>query len=177
VAAKLNLVLAITLGSVFCISLTAGQYEGRGQPWQHSYIGLPNVVGEAGGVPIYAYGSVYIYGVSPDFESRLIIQHSAPGPQKKVKPKKSWEMGENHLGSMVSYQPREPRNDIQPILPVNLIDGDANTFWMTRGEAQPDVMPAWIRVDLAREERLRLANNKKELADFLKRASGDSALI
>jgi hypothetical protein len=118
-------------------------------------MGLPNVVGEAGGVPILAYGHVFIYGISPDFETGVAIQQGARSPQTKIKPKKSWEMSENHYGSLVSYQPREPRNDFQPCLAANLLDGDPNTFWMTRGEAQPDVMPAWIRIDLAAEERLR----------------------
>jgi len=160
VGVRRNLIWAVTVGLALCLSFTAGHDEAQkgaelDQPWQHSYMRLPNVVGDAAGVPIYAYGPVFIYGVSPDFETGVILQEGAQTPQKKIKPKKSWQMGENYSGSLVSYEPREPRNDFQPTLPVNLIDGDASTFWMTRGEAQPDVMPAWVRIDLAREEKLR----------------------
>lgn len=124
------------------------------EAWQRSYMGLPNLVGQTGGVPIFGYGRVFVYGVSPDFESGVVIQHGSRGIQRKIKPKKSWEIDENWSGSMVSYQPREPRNDFQPCLATNLIDGNPDTFWMTRGESQPDVMPAWVRIDLAAEERL-----------------------
>ena len=155
-----NLSLAIILGLSLSVALVGGEGSGKkaattDEPWQHSYMRLPNLVGDVSGVPIYAYGPVFIYGVSPDFESNVVIQQGAQAPQKKVKPKKSWEMSENYSGSMVSYQPREPKNDFQPTLPANLIDGDPNTFWMTRGEAQPDVMPAWVRIDLATQEKLR----------------------
>ena len=125
------------------------------EPWRRSYMGLPNVVGDVGGVPIYGYGQVFIYGESPDFETGVALQQEAQTPRKKIRPKKSWEMSENYSGSLVSYQPREPKNDIQPTLAANLLDGDPNTFWMTRGEAQPDIMPAWVRIDLAAEEKLR----------------------
>jgi hypothetical protein len=128
---------------------------GADEPWRRSYMGLPNIVGDANGAPIYAYGRVFVYGVSPDFETGIVLQQGAEDGQKKIRPKKSWEMSENHCGSMVSYQPREPRNDFQPTLAANLIDGDPNTFWMTRGESQTDVMPAWVRIDLAAEEKLR----------------------
>src|SRR5690349_18451634 len=44
------------------------------EPWRRSYMQLPNVVGDADGVPIYAYGQTFIYGVSPDFESGVTLQ-------------------------------------------------------------------------------------------------------
>jgi hypothetical protein len=47
--------------------------------------------------------------------------------------------------------PRSPRFDFQPLLPIRLIDGDPYTAWCSRGQPQPDVEPAWIRIDLARE--------------------------
>jgi len=123
--------------------------------WRRSYMGLPNVVGDVKGVPIYGYGRVFIYGLCPDFETGVVLQQGAQAAQKKIRPKKSWEVSENYSGSLVSYQPREPKNDFQPCLASNLIDGNPNTFWMTRGESQPDVMPAWVRIDLAAEEKLR----------------------
>ena len=118
-------------------------------------MGRSNVVGDVNGVPIFGFGQVSIYSESPDFETEVTLQQNAQAPSKKIRPKRTWEMSENYSGSMVSYQPREPKNDFQPTPAVNLIDDDPNTFWMTRGEAQPDVMPAWIRIDLAAEEKLR----------------------
>lgn len=124
------------------------------EPWRRSYMGLPAVVGDIDGVPIYAYGRVFIYGVSPTFESGVAIQQGAQTPQVKIKPKKIWEMRGNYLGAMVSWEPCMPSNDVQPRLAVNLIDGDPATLWMSRREAQPGIFPVWIRVDLSAEEDL-----------------------
>ena len=149
----------LALGVAFSLGLHEANGEERiapnDEPGAHSYVGLPNVVGDVKGVPIYAYGRVFIHGVSPDFETGVLIQHGARAPEVKIKPRKSWELRQNYVGGLVSYQPREPRNDVQPTLAVNLIDGDPDTFWLTRGEAQPDIMPAWVRFDLAQESDLR----------------------
>lgn len=124
------------------------------EPWRRSYMGLPAVAGDIDGVPIYAYGRVFIYGESPTFELGTVIQQENQTPQMKIKPKKTWEMKGNHLGGMVSWQPCMPNNDVQPRLAVNMIDGDPDTVWYSRREAQPGIFPVWIRVDLAVEEEL-----------------------
>ena len=119
-----------------------------------SYTGLPAVLGEMNGNPVHAYGRMFVYGISPDFRSDVVLQHDNLNGRAKVVPKKSWEIQENFLGSMISYQPRTPQSDFQPFLSVHLIDGDPQTSWCSRGEIQPDVAPAWIRLDLAVEENL-----------------------
>jgi len=43
------------------------------------------------------------------------------------------------------------QNDDQPLLPFHLIDGDSETCWSTRLNAQPDRNPEWIRIDLPTE--------------------------
>lgn len=96
-----------------------------------------------------------IYDVSPDFQSEAVIQDGNRNARVKIHPKKSWELKDNHIGrSMVSWQPRTPKNDFQPYLPINLIDGNYDTNWCSRKQARPDVEPVWIRIDLPRETRI-----------------------
>jgi hypothetical protein len=120
-----------------------------------SYMRLPYLAGHTDGVPVLGFGRTYILGVSPDFEKDVVIQDGNAAERVKIKPRKSWEIGENRIGSFVSYQPRNPRNDVQSLLSLNLIDGNPDTFWCSRGQGQPDVESAWIRIDLAKEENLR----------------------
>ena len=107
-------------------------------------------------VPVRAFGRVFVHGVSPDFQTNVALQQGNSRPQSKIRPKRSWEVsGENYTGSMVSYQPCLPSNDFQPMMAVNLIDGRPETAWCSRGEGQTDVTPAWVRIDLPIEEKLR----------------------
>jgi hypothetical protein len=128
---------------------------GAEHPATRSYMHLPAVFTGADGVPVSAYGRIFVYGVSPDFETNVVIQGGNQSTPTKIRPKKSWEIGENGIGSMVSWAPRVPQNDLQPFLSINLIDGDPATCWCSHGQGQPTVEPVWIRVDLARETRLR----------------------
>ena len=105
-------------------------------------------------MPIYAFGRTFVYGVSPDFDKNTVTRRGQQRAPVKITPKKSWQTTDNKLGSMVSWQPWLPKNDFQPLLSVNLIDGAPDTCWCSRGEGQPDVAPAWIRLDLAAEEML-----------------------
>ena len=50
------------------------------------------------GLPVYAFGYTYVYGVSPDFITDLRWQDRA-GPGEKIIPKKSWEITNNLFGS------------------------------------------------------------------------------
>ena len=88
----------------------------------------------------------------PDFVSHLIpgivMQEGNTNPRVKIKPKRSWEIKHNLLGSNTQQDPRSPSNDIQPFLPIHLIDGDRDTVWCSFGSLAPDVNPEWIRVDL-----------------------------
>ena len=56
------------------------------------------------GVPVYAFGYTYVYGVSPDFIPDLRWQDRAE-PGDKIIPKKSWEITNNLFGSTPQRQP------------------------------------------------------------------------
>ena len=102
------------------------------------------------GVPVYAFGYTYVYGVSPDFIPGLTWQKGSKASGKLV-PKKSWEIKNNLLGSTPAREPKSLRIDDQPLLCVHLIDGDPETCWCSRGQIKADVEPVWIRIDLPAE--------------------------
>jgi len=103
------------------------------------------------GVPVYAFGYTYVYGVSPDFAPGVILQEGNNAPATKIRPKKSWEIKDNFFGSTPAREPRTAANDDQPLLGVHLIDGDILSIWSSRGQNQPTVQPEWIRIDLPQE--------------------------
>ena len=103
------------------------------------------------GVPVYAFGYTYVYGVSPDYKSNLVLQEGNDQPAHKIQPKKSWEIHSNYFGSTPAREPRTAANDDQPLLGIHLIDGDALSCWSSRGQNQPSVNPEWIRIDLPEE--------------------------
>ncbi len=100
------------------------------------------------GIPVYAFGYTYVYGVSPDFQPGVVLQEGNEAAAKKVHPKKSWEIKNNLFGSTPAREPRTAAYDDQPFLGVHLIDGDVLSCWTSRGQNQPDFEPAWIRIDL-----------------------------
>src|ERR1700733_14321832 len=71
------------------------------------------------GVPVYSLGNIaYIYGVSPDVYTGVIMQDGNTQPLEKIKPKKSWEIKNNTYGAFMEEPgPRMPWNDSQPMLP------------------------------------------------------------
>jgi hypothetical protein len=130
----------------------------RGIPTKEHYAMTPTntiedfatVEATCDGVPVYAFGYTYVYGVSPDFIPGLTWQNGSGGGTKLV-PKKSWEITNNLCGSTPAREPRSLRIDDQPVLCVHLIDGDAETCWCSRAQIEPDVEPVWIRIDLPAE--------------------------
>ena len=65
---------------------------------------------------------MYIYGVSPDLMPTVAMQEGDRNLRAKIKPRKSWEIKHNLLGS-TTEQPRRTRyNDSHPLLPILLID-------------------------------------------------------
>jgi hypothetical protein len=100
------------------------------------------------GVPVYAFGYTYVYGVSPDFYLNVDLQEGNNAKISKIQPKKSWEIKDNLFGSTPAREPRTAQNDDQPLLPIHLIDGDVRSSWASRGQNQADADPEWIRIDL-----------------------------
>jgi hypothetical protein len=115
---------------------------------------LPPVITYADGVPVYAYGDILINGLCPDFQQDVIVQafqKTKSVTQKKIKPKKSWEIKENFSGMVPLRTPCSPYTDVQPYKAISLIDGNPETLWCSRYQTQPDVEPVWIRIDLPQE--------------------------
>src|SRR5262249_50592054 len=84
----------------------------------------------------------------PDLMPGIVLQEGNSNPCVKSKPKKSWEIEDNLLGSNTEQHPRTPFNDTQPFLPIHLIDGYPGTVRCTFGSMRPDAHPEWIRIDL-----------------------------
>ncbi len=78
----------------------------------------------------------------------VVMQEGNGHPAIKIRPKKSWEIAWNLLGSNTAQHPRSPDNDFQTFSPIHLIDGDPKTVWCSFGSIEPDVRPEWIRIDL-----------------------------
>lgn len=106
------------------------------------------------GEPVFAFGFTYVYAVSPDFVPDRMLQEGNRHPWQRVRPKKSWEIGQSRIGSTPAREPRTAANDAQPLLPVHLIDGDPGTMWCSRGIPDPAGEDAWIRIDLPLEGRV-----------------------
>jgi len=111
----------------------------------------PIIATSSEGEHIRAFGDIYIYDVSPDFQPGNVIQSGNQNPKVKIKPKKSWEIGDNLFGATPAGVPRSPETDRQFNLPINLIDGDPKTAWTSRAQPQPNFEPEWIRLDLPQE--------------------------
>ncbi len=109
------------------------------------------VEAHASGVPVYAFGYTYVYGVSPDFRPGVVLQEGNDAPAQKIQPKKSWEIKNNLFGSTPAREPRTAANDDQPMLGIHLIDGDVRTCWASRGQNRSDFEDVWIRIDLPME--------------------------
>ena len=116
---------------------------------------LPPVVARADGVPIYAYGDIFINGLCPDFQVDALLQEGNRRETAKIEPKKSWEIEDNMVGLVPIRTPCSPSTDFRPYIAINLIDGDPETLWCSRFQTQPDVEPTWIRLDLPQETVIR----------------------
>ena len=131
------------------------------------------------GVPVYGFSYTYIWGVSPTFIKGIQLQEGNNSPQEKIKPKKSWEIKNNKLGTDARL-PRTALMDFQPQLSIRLIDGDYDTFWCSRPQNQPDYEPVWIRIDLAKESLIKAVvlvpreDNKGMPSDLTIKVSRDS---
>ena len=135
-------VQAVVLG---CLLGAAGHGQIIGQQL------APQIGVSENGVPIRAYGEVYVLDESPDFQPGNVLQHGNDNPKKKIKPLKSWEFENNYFGATPPRVPRTAHNDRQFYLPVNLIDGNTTTWWASRNQGMPNLEPEWVRIDLAQD--------------------------
>ena len=70
---------------------------------------------------VYAFGYTYAYGVSPDLDPDFRLQKGNDRIWTKIKPKKSWEIKSNKLGSTPAREPKTATNDDQSLSGV-LVD-------------------------------------------------------
>src|SRR5437667_7400644 len=65
------------------------------------------------GFPVYSLGNIaYIYAVSPDVYTGVVMQEANTNPKVKIKPKKSWEIKSNpFVASMAQPGVRTTWND------------------------------------------------------------------
>ncbi len=116
---------------------------------------LPTPYVEREDLQIYRFGDLFVNALCPDFELDVALQEGNTRPRVKIQPKKSWELKDNRIGASTPGEPRSALADFQPWLPINLIDGDPRTFWVSRGQAIQGEHPEWIRIDLAKESQVR----------------------
>ena len=88
------------------------------------------------GVPIYGFGSTFVYGLNPNYIEDVIYQDD----------------NENKMGSTTTRGPRTVKNDDQLWLPVWLLDGNPNTCWCSHGQIKANIKDEWIRIDLPKEQ-------------------------
>src|SRR5262249_11808492 len=109
------------------------------RPAEQSLSKAPVIATSQENAPIYGYGDLAGYGVSPELRPGAITKQKNENPKPKLQPKKSWEIQDNMFGAPPPRVPRTPQTDRQFNLPINLIDGNPKTSWVSRGQAQPDV--------------------------------------
>jgi len=118
----------------------------RGTP---NFDDFATIEAQVNGAPVYGLDyMMYVYGIGPDLMPGTVMQEGNTNPCVKIKPKKSWEIKHNLLGSSSLPPPRIPQNDLQPFLPIHLIDGSPDSIWCSFGSIKPDSNPEWIRIDL-----------------------------
>jgi len=125
----------------------------------------PQVQTHCGGVPVKRFGFCWVLDEGPTLLDDVTLQAGNSAPRVKVHPKASSEIGNNYIGVTTTRMPRSTANDDLPEEAVHLIDGDVQTCWLSRGQAQPDAQPIWIRLDLAVEQKInRVVLRKRPLS-------------
>ena len=137
-------ILASAVLSVFLVLTAGSQIVDRRL--------APIIATSEEGVPVRSYGELYVYDQSPDFQPHNTIQFNNANPKEKIQPLKSWEIDSNLFGATPPRMPRAAHTDRQFQLPINLIDGNPETWWVSLGQGMPNVEPEWIRLDLAQDQ-------------------------
>ncbi|MSO22286.1 MAG: discoidin domain-containing protein [Acidobacteria bacterium] len=142
------LLLSLAIAAWVIVQPRQSNVHAQVRPNNRSLNKWATIEAHADGVPVYAFGYTYIYGVSPDIQPSVVLQEGNDYPARKIQPKKSWEIKGNFFGSTPAREPRTAAYDDQPLLGVHLTDGDVKSCWASRGQNQPNFEPAWIRIDL-----------------------------
>lgn len=126
----------------------------------------PQVQTVCEGSPVKRFGFCWVLGEAPTLLDDATLQVGNNAPRIKVHPKESGQIRKNYLGVTTTRMPRSTANDYLPLEAVNLIDGNLQTCWMSRSQAQPDVQQVWIRLDFPVEQTIsRVVLRKRPLSD------------
>ena len=110
-----------------------------------------NVQTRCGGVPVKEFGGTWIYCGAPDIMDDATLQQGNARPREKVAPKPTQELKGNYFGANATRMPCLSANMGLCEEAVHLIDGDAQTCWMSLTQPRCDVQPVTVRIDLAKE--------------------------
>ena len=133
--------VSLLSASVMCVSALAGVpvfEEG-------------NVQTRCRGVPVKEFGGTWIYCGAPDIMDDAMLQQGNARPREKVAPKPTQELKGNYFGANATRMPCLSANMGLCEEAVHLIDGDAQTCWMSLTQPRCDVQPVTVRIDLAKE--------------------------
>ncbi len=101
---------------------------------------------------VMRYGNTWIWQIPPNLLPDESLQEGNENQRTKIQLKKSDEIQSSFLGVNTSGMPRSRWTDYQPLEAVNLLDGDPQTCWLSRGTRRPEQDPAWVRLDFPREQ-------------------------
>lgn len=117
-----------------------------------------------GGVGVTRFGHTFVYDGAPDLMEDRSFQAGNENPREKVTPKETRELTFNYVGADATRMPISPDRAELYEEPVNLIDGDVETTWLSHGQMRADGQPIWVRVDLAAEREIsRIVLRKRPL--------------
>ncbi len=114
----------------------------------------PQVQTECGGVPVKRFGFCWVLDEGPTFLDDATVQAGNTSPRVKIQPKSSGAISKNYIGVTTTRMPRSTSTDYLPAEAVHLIDGNAQTCWLSRGQTRPDAQPIWIRLDFPLEQKV-----------------------
>ncbi len=119
-----------------------------------------------GGVPITMYGYTPVYNAPPDITDETGMQENNINKAKKINLKESSELKSNYIGVCTTRMPRVPEKNYQSLQVVNLIDNNPETCWCSHIRIRPDEYPVWIRLDFAKNTKIKRVVIKKRPITF-----------
>ena len=94
-----------------------------------------------GGVGVTRFGHTFVYDGAPDLMEDVSFQEGNENPREKVTPKETRELTFNYVGADATRMPISSDRAELYEEPVNLIDGDAGTTWLSHGQMRADGLP------------------------------------
>lgn len=103
------------------------------------------------GYPVYSYGDISVYGVSPTFDDSVVLQQGNNNSWTKIVPKKAWEIQSNLIGLTPTRSPSSHADELEPFHKNFFVDNNpATQGYAGRPVGDPEITRAWIQIDLPR---------------------------